>query len=92
MKVIKILIVLFLIGFIVSCSGTYDVKQEYDPKTDFSNLKTFDWMQAPEEAGLNSFVVQSVKNAVNIELKAKGLMMTSNNPDFLIAEHIAKKG
>ncbi len=91
MEAIKIFIVLFFISFAVSCSTTYDVKYDYDPQTDFSGFKTFDWMQVPEKADISSLVVQRVKNAVNAELKAKGLMMTSNNPDFLIAEHLGKK-
>jgi hypothetical protein len=60
-------------------------------KLNFSALKTFDWMQAPEKAAVTSLVVQRVKNAVNAELKVKGLMMTSDKPDFLIAEHHGKK-
>ena len=91
MKAIKIFFVLFFIGFTVSCSPIYDVKYDYDQQANFSDLKTFDWMQAPEKAGINSLVVQRVKNAVNAELKAKGLMMTSNNPDFLIAEYHGKR-
>ena len=91
MKAIKMFFVLFFMGFTVSCSTTYDVTYDYDPQANFSDLKTFDWMQVPEKAGINSLVVQRVKNAVNAELKAKGLMMTSNNPDFLIAEHLGKK-
>ncbi len=91
MKVIKIYFVLFFIGFTVSCSATYDVTYYYDPQTNFSDLKTYDWMQVPETPGIDSLVVQRVKNAVDAELKAKGLMMTSNNPDFLIAEHLGKK-
>jgi len=91
MKAIKIFFVLLFIGFTVSCSTTYDVKYDYDQQTNFSDLKTFDWMQVPEKASIDSLVVQRVKNAVNAELKAKGLMMTSNNPDFLIAEHLGKK-
>ena len=91
MKAIKIFFVLFFIGFTVSCSPIYDVKYDYDQQANFSDLKTFDWMQAPEKAGVNRLVVQRVKNAVNAELKAKGLMMTSNNPDFLIAQHLGKK-
>jgi len=91
MKAIKMFFVLFSIGFTVSCSTTYNVTYDYDPQANFSDLKTFDWMQVPEKAGINSLVVQRVKNAVNAELKAKGLIMTSNNPDFLIAEHLGKK-
>jgi len=92
MKAIKIFFVLFFIGFTVSCSTIYDVKYDYDQQTNFSDFKTFDWMQVPEKAGIDSLVVQRVKNAVNAELKAKGLMMTPINPDFLIAEHLGKRG
>jgi hypothetical protein len=67
------------------------VRYDYDQQTDFAEFKTFGWMQVPEKAGIDSFVVQRVKNAVNAELKAKGLVMISNNPDFLIAEHLGKK-
>ncbi len=91
MKAIKIFIVLFFVGFTISCSSTFDVKHDYNKQVDFSDLKTFDWMQVPEKAGVSSFVVQRVKNAVNAKLNAKGFMMTSDNPDFLIAEHIGNK-
>ena len=89
MKAFKIFSVLFFISFIVSCS-IYDVKYDYDRQADFTEFKTFDWMQVPEKADIDSLILQRVKNAVNAELKAKGLMMSSNNPDFLIAEHLGK--
>jgi len=91
MKVNKVLFVLFFIGFTASCATTYDVKHDYDRQVNFSDLKTFDWMQTPERAGANSLIVQRVKNAVNAELKAKGLRMTSENPDLLIAEFHGKR-
>lgn len=91
MKIIKIFFVLFFIGHTVSCSAIYDVTYDYDPQVNFSGFKTFDWMQVPEKAGIDSLVVQRVNNAVNTELKAKGVMITSNNPDFLIAEHLGGK-
>jgi hypothetical protein len=91
MKAIKIFLVLFFIGFTVSCSSTYGVKYDYDTNANFADLKTFDWMPVPEKAGIDSLVVQRVKNAVNAELQAKGLMMTPDNPDFLIAQHLGTK-
>ena len=90
MKAIKIFLVLFFFCFTTSCS-IYGVRYDYDQQTDFAEFKTFNWMQVPEKAGIDSFVVQRVKNAVNTELKAKGLVMISKNPDFLIAEHLGKK-
>ena len=90
MKAIKIFLILFLICFTVSCS-IYGVRYNYDQQTDFTEFKTFNWIQVPEKAGIDSFVVQRVKTAVKTELKAKGLVVVSNNPDFLIAEHLGKK-
>jgi hypothetical protein len=90
MKAIKIFLILLFIGSTLSCS-IYGVRHDYDRQADFTEFKTFNWMQIPEKAGIDSIVLQRVKNAVNAELKAKGLMITSNNPDFLIAEHLGKK-
>ena len=90
MKTIKIFFVLFFIGFTVSCS-TYNVKYDYDLQANFAEFKTFGWMQIPENAYMDSLIVERVKNAVNTELKAKGLIISPNDPDFLIAEHLGKK-
>ena len=91
MRAINAFFVLFFLGFTVSCASVYDVKHDYDKQVNFANLKTYDWMAVPEKAGVDSLVVERVKNAVNTELKAKGLMITSSNPDFLIAQHLGKK-
>ncbi len=91
MKAIHAFLVLFLMGFVVSCSTIYGVQYDYDKQADFESLKTYDWMTVPEKANINSLNVERVKKAVNAELQTKGLMMTSNNPDFLIAEHLGKK-
>jgi len=91
MKANKIFFILLFFSITISCSTIYDVRYDYDPQTDFSGFKTFDWMQVPEKADMNSLVIQRIKNAVNAELKAKGLTLTSNNPDFLIAKHLGKK-
>jgi len=91
MRAVYALLVLFFIGFTVSCASIYGVQHDYDKQVDFANFRTYDWMSIPDKAGIDSLVIQRVKNAVNAELKAKGLMMTSSNPDFLIAQHLGKK-
>ncbi len=91
MRAINALFVLFFIGFTISCASIYGVQHDYDKQVNFANLKTYGWMPIPEKANINSLNVERVKNAVNAEMKAKGLMMTSDNPDFLIAEHLGKK-
>ena len=90
MKNIHLFFVLFLIGFVVSCSNISSVQYNYDKRADFENLKTYDWMTVPKKADIDILNVERVKKAVSAELQAKGLMMTSNNPDFLIAEHLGK--
>jgi len=91
MKALHAFLVLFLICLIVSCASIYGVEHDYDKQVDFANLKTYDWMPIPEKAEIDSLNAQRVKRAVNAELKEKGLIMTSGNPDFLIAEHLGKK-
>jgi len=91
MKAIHTFWVLFFIGFTVSCASIYGVQYDYDKQVNFESLKTYDWLPIPEKATMDSLVVNRVKNAVNSELQAKGLTMTSNNPDFFIAEHLGKK-
>ena len=91
MRAINALFVLFFIGFTISCASIYGVQHDYDKQVNFANLKTYGWMPIPDKADIDSLNVQRVKNAVNAEMKAKGLMMTSDNPDFLIAEHLGKK-
>jgi hypothetical protein len=91
MKFINPVFVLLFMCFTVSCATIYDVQYDYDKQANFESLKTYDWMTVPEKADIDSFAVERVKKAVNTELQARGLIMTSNNPDFLIAEHLGKK-
>lgn len=82
-----------LIGLLIFCFGcaTIDVTYDYDPEVDFSRLKTYDWLPVPEKAQLNELTVKHVKLAVNGELGTKGLRMTSDNPDMLVAIHGGKE-
>jgi hypothetical protein len=91
MKAINTVFVLLFMCFTVSCATIYGVQYDYDKQADFESLKTYDWMTVPEKADIDSLNVERVKKAVNAKLQAKGLMMTSNDPDFLIAEHLGKK-
>ncbi len=91
MKMIRITCILICIGFAVSCATIYDVKYDYDKKTDFSQLKTYDWMVVPDSVKMDDFVIVRIKEAVNAELHSKGLKLTSESPDFLIAQHTATK-
>ena len=76
--------------FAVSCS-TIDVSYDFDQELNFSTIKTFDWMPVPEKAQVNELTIKHIKYAVSRELQAKGLQITSINPDMLIAFHAGKE-
>jgi hypothetical protein len=82
-----------LIGFIILCFGcaTLNVTYDYDPEFDFSRVETYDWMPIPEKSQFNELTVKHIKLAVNRELGTKGLRITSDNPQILIAIHGGKE-
>ena len=75
----------------ISCSPIYSVKYDYDTKTDFASLKTYDWLPIPAKADIDKLNIERIKNAVNSQMTAKGLRKSPDNPDFLIASHVGKK-
>ena len=91
MKSIKAIGMLFLLFAAAGCSTVYDVQFDYNTKTDFANLKTYNWLPVPEKADIDSLDAMRVQKAVNAEMQAKGLRLTSGIPDFLIAEHLGRK-
>jgi hypothetical protein len=91
MNPVKSICILLLLAAAAGCSTVYDVQYDYNQTTDFSNLKTYNWMRVPEKADIDTLNVMRVQKAVNAEMQAKGLKLTSDNPDFLIAEHMGKK-
>ncbi|MGB7063789.1 MAG: DUF4136 domain-containing protein [Syntrophobacteria bacterium] len=91
MKNLVTLLFACLIALIVSCSSVYDVGYDYDQETNFAGLKTYDWLPVPEGIKVDTLVQERIKNAVNSGLEAKGLRMTSDTPDFLIAMQTMRK-
>jgi len=85
MKAIQTLLILWLVGITFSCSSVYEVQYDYDQRADFTGFKTYDWLPVPDKADIESLDITRIKTAVNAELQAKGLIMTSDNPDLLIA-------
>ena len=91
MKTLWTFIILCLMAITISCSPIYSVKYDYDTKTDFASLKTYDWLPIPAKADIDRLNVERIKNAVNSQMAAKGLRNAADNPDFLIASHVGKK-
>ena len=91
MKTLCTFIIVCLMALTISCSPIYSVKYDYDTKTDFASLKTYDWLPIPAKADIDKLNIERIKNAVNSQMIAKGLRKSPDNPDFLIASHVGKK-
>jgi len=80
---------IFLVTAVVSgCSGI-TVSQDYAKETDFAGLKTYQWKVDPDvkqavEAELSPLVATRIRNAIETELKTKGMSYNNNAPDFLV--------
>jgi hypothetical protein len=81
---------LVLLLFFAGCA-TVDVSYDFDQQFNFAGIKTYDWLPVPEKTQWNELTLKHINYAVNNELQAKGLTMTSRNPDVLIALHGGKE-
>ncbi len=90
MKSIRLLIVLGLMVIAFGCS-TISVQYDYDTKTDFTSLKTFNLIPVKAQADIDAFNVKRIQGAVRTQLESKGCTMTNDNPGFLISMHLGKK-
>lgn len=80
--------------FLVGCSGIR-VNQDYEPGTDFSKLKSFEWKSAeqPKTGDLrsdNPLLDARVRKAVEEQLAADGIQKTDGGSvDFLVSYSLA---
>jgi hypothetical protein len=90
MKSIYAFGLVLILSLTAGCASIYGVKHDYDQQVDFTKLSTYDWLvQSPNDVhSLNS---QRVQKAVNARLQEKGLVLTSDNPDFLISHQLVSK-
>lgn len=85
----------FVVGIITfaaalaGCSAVYNVSYDYDQSlSPGTRLSTYQWLPPADEAGLNSLDAGRIKNAVNAELKLKGLRAVSQDPDVHVTADI----
>jgi hypothetical protein len=90
---------LLLVGAVIVILGcsTISVTVDYDSDIDFTQYKTFDWIEYKEKAPLarareHSLFEKRLKAAVEGDLYEMGYeIITVGKPDFLIAYHIGAK-
>jgi hypothetical protein len=66
------------------------VDYDYNVNADFSRLKTYNWNSEPGGIEFNQLAVYRIKKAVNAQLQSKGLLLSSNSPDFFIVMYGAR--
>jgi hypothetical protein len=79
-RVLTVAVVLALVG----CGGL-KVDTDYDPSADFTKLKTYDWSAPQPNTGTDELAEKRLRNAVNSELQAKGYVLASEAPDFIVS-------
>lgn len=80
----KYIVLIGLLVFCMSCA-TVNITYDFDQEANFAGIKTYDWLPVPEKAYDNELIIKRIKHAVNRDLQAKGLQMTKDNPDIVIA-------
>jgi len=88
MKVQTFLFIFVVITVVAGCSGI-TVSQDYDKDVDFSAFKTFTWKLDPDarqddEPEMSPLVATRVRNAIERELNAKGIVYSEMSPDIQI--------
>jgi hypothetical protein len=90
MKVRAIFLILCVTVFGAACASM-TVNYDYDQRVNFATLKTFNWLPSPADTQVNQLTIRNIEFAVDKQLQAKGLQMSSENPDFLVSVHVTQQ-
>lgn len=70
----------------IGAAFAQDVRYNFDKKTDFSNFKTYKWVEIKDAPKFNDLVHQQVKQAIDAQLAAKGLTKSDGDgADLFVA-------
>ncbi len=82
---------IFCTSILIAACASMSVNYDYDQRVNFATLKTYNWLPTPQKARTSELTIKNIEFAVDKQLEAKGLTMSSENPDFLIAVHVTKQ-
>jgi hypothetical protein len=91
MKLVRISTMILIGALIAGCSSGLELNNDYDQQLDFSQFKTFQWVDTAKSTGTqgnNSLIAGRVKSAVVNDLTAKGLVESDSDPDLLVIYHV----
>ncbi|MEM8955678.1 MAG: DUF4136 domain-containing protein [Verrucomicrobiota bacterium] len=86
---------LFAASLLISACSTITVRSDFDPKANFSALRTYAWMPLPpnntgDPRVDNPLVEKRIMDAIDSQLAAKGFQKTSSgSADFLVGYAVA---
>ncbi|MBW2573001.1 MAG: DUF4136 domain-containing protein [Deltaproteobacteria bacterium] len=90
MKTYLIVLAFCLLGFVSGCTGV-KARYAYNVETDFTSFRTYAWVPGVQEKFGNPMVANHYVKAMDSQLASKGFKLDTENPDFLIRTHQAKK-
>ena len=76
--------------FAISGCGSMSIGHEYDPKFNFSGLKTYAWIENPNGAPEEELILKRLRPMIDTELEKNGFQK-SEQPDFKVAAHVQSK-
>ena len=90
----KRILFLSLLGLLlaVSCAFAQDVRYNFDKNTDFSRFKTYKWVILKDAPTANDLVTKQLKDAVDAELRTKGLTKLDDDSANLFIGYQAAVG
>ncbi|UCE01544.1 MAG: DUF4136 domain-containing protein [Candidatus Latescibacterota bacterium] len=71
----------------VGCGSSVSINHDYDPSYDFSALTTYAWLPIKAAPQMSELRIRRFVNAVDAQMQAKGIQLSTDNPSFLIAMH-----
>jgi len=81
-----------IVGVLMATSAAMaqDVRYNFDKNTDFSRFKTYEWVILKDATKLDNLADQQVKDAVDVQLAAKGLTkVDSDSADLYVGYQAA---
>jgi hypothetical protein len=89
MKLLKFTLLLGIVCLLMGCAAA--ARYNFDKGTDFSNVKTYDWVPVSADPDIPIANIDFVKNEVDNRLSRNGFKITTEDPDFLIAASMEPK-
>ncbi|MCP4403937.1 MAG: DUF4136 domain-containing protein [bacterium] len=93
-KLLSVTLFLMMAALLTSCGSSVSVNTDYDLEEDFSQLKTFQWLdeRIPKNAlDLYPLIKKRVAESVVNDLEAKGFVQDNDAPDFVVIAHAQSK-